>query len=122
MTGGDKVIFGGLLAVALILFFLSNLFFYGHTGGVAQVFVDGNLYGEYSLQEKDGKTLEIKTEFGYNKIVIQNGGVRVTESSCPDGLEISSGAIESSGEMLVCLPNRLVIRIAGQEETDGLSY
>ena len=83
--------------------------------------VDGRRYGEYSLQEKDGKTLEIMTEFGYNKIVIEKGSVHVSESSCPDGDEIAAGRIFKAGEMLVCLPNRLLIRITGEKDVDGLA-
>ncbi len=122
MTRWDKLIFFLLFGGALVGFFLQSLLF-SQTGNLqAVVEVDGQLYGRYSLEEKNGKTLAIRTEFGYNKIVIENGRLWVAESDCPDGLEVTAGAIENSGEMLICLPNRLVIRIEGEGGVDGVAY
>lgn len=89
---------------------------------MAIVEVDGKEYGRYSLEEKEAKTLDVRTQFGYNKIEISGGGVRVTESDCPDKLELRRGEIRSAGQMLVCLPNRLVIHISGTREVDGIAY
>jgi len=122
LTVGDIVIFFILVLGSLLAMLFSGAVFSGADGTLAVVEVNGSLYGEYSLQEKNGKILEIETEFGYNKIVIENGEVRVTESDCPDGLEISAGSIRRNGETLVCLPNRLIIRVAGEKEVDGLAY
>ncbi len=122
MTKWDKVIFVILIFTSLSGLLLQGSFFAERQGLQAVVEVDGALYGRYSLEEKNGKTLAITTEFGYNKIVIENGGVRVTESTCPDRLEILAGEIRNSGEMLVCLPNRLVVRIEGEGSVDGVVY
>jgi len=109
-----------LLSVSAI--FASGILLSGFKPSVAVVEVNGKVYGEYSLQEKSGKTLEIRTEFGYNKIEIKNGSLSITETSCPDGLEMKAGSIQKSGEMLVCLPNRLVAYIRGEKEVDGFAY
>lgn len=122
MTKWDKAIFCILIAGAMLALFLQGFLFSGRQGLQAVVEVDGKEYGRYMLQEKNGKTLAIRTEFGYNKIVIENGSVCVTESDCPDHLEIAAGGIQKSGEMLVCLPNRLVIRIEGKGSVDGVAY
>ncbi len=122
MTKWDKVIFIILIIASLAGLLLQGSFFAERQGLQAVVEVDGALYGRYSLEEKNGKTLAITTEFGYNKIVIENGCVRVTESTCPDQLEILTGEIRKSGEMLVCLPNRLVVRIEGEGSVDGVVY
>ncbi len=122
MTKWDKAIFCILIAGAVLALSLQGFLFSSSPGLQAVVEVDGREYGRYTLQEKNGKTLAIRTEFGYNKIVIENGSVRVTESDCPDHLEIAAGSIQKSGEMLVCLPNRLVIRIEGEGSVDGVAY
>ncbi len=122
MTRGDKTIFFVLVLGSVIALLCLGLFLSGETGTIALVEVDGKEYGRYSLEEKERQTLAIKTEFGYNKVVIDNGKLWVSESDCPDGLEIRDGAIQNSGEMLVCLPNRLVIRIVGRREVDGFAY
>ncbi len=122
MTRTDKGIFAFLLLASFVLIFMSGILFPRDRGLYAVVELNGNLYGRYSLQEKEVQTLAIQSKFGYNNIVIKNGKVSVTESDCPDQLEIKAGTIFRSGEMLVCLPNRLVIRIEGGKEVDGLAY
>jgi len=122
MTKWDKLIFCVLIAGAVFALFVQGFLFSGSQGMQAVVEVDGREYGRYSLQEKNGKTLAIRTEFGYNKIVIENGSVKVTESDCPDHLEMAAGSIQNNGEMLVCLPNRLVIRIEGKGSVDAVTY
>ena len=122
MTRWDKLIFLLLILGATAAIAMSEWLFSGAEGLQVVVEVDGQPYGRYALEEKNGKTLAISTEFGYNKIVIENGGVWVMESDCPDHLEVKAGVIQKSGEMLVCLPNRLVIRIEGGREVDGVVY
>ncbi len=122
MTRGDRVIFLLILVGSIIALLFLGLLFSGEKGTMALVEVDGQEYGRYSLEEKETKTLAIRTEFGYNRIVIEDGKLWVSESDCPDGLEIRDGVIKNSGDMLVCLPNRLVIRILGRKDVDGLAY
>ncbi|HBE87040.1 MAG TPA: hypothetical protein DDW53_19330, partial [Lachnoclostridium sp.] len=39
----------------------------------------------------------------------------ITEASCPDKVCVRTGKIHRSGELIVCLPNRVVITIEGEE-------
>ena len=55
--------------------------------------------------------LDIKTEFGENKIEIDGRSVKVIEADCPDQLDVKQGAINKPGQMIVCLPNRLVLEL-----------
>lgn len=49
----------------------------------------------------------------YNKVKISGGRVSVTEASCRNQVCVSHGQISRTGESIVCLPNRLVVRIEG---------
>ena len=44
--------------------------------------------------------------------------MRVIEADCPDQLDVKQGYISKVGEVIVCLPNRLVIEIKGVDEGD----
>ena len=56
----------------------------------------------------------------YNVVVISGGTVSVTEASCKNQVCVKHGAISRPGESIVCLPNRLVVRIEdGSEEGGG---
>ena len=67
--------------------------------------------------------VDVKTEFGENKIKIDNKAVWVEDASCPDKLDVKMGKIEKAGQMIVCLPNRLMIKISGNnEKVDKVTY
>lgn len=122
MTRVDKLIFFVLVFGAVSAMLASQLLFAAQNASTVLVEIDGKEYGRYNLQEKNSQTLAIESKFGYNKIVIANGRVYVCESDCPDTLEIKAGAIQKAGQMLVCLPNRLVVRIEGRRDVDGVAY
>lgn len=55
----------------------------------------------------------------YNVVEISGGTVSVTEASCKNQVCVKHGAISRSGESIVCLPNRLVVRIENGSEEGG---
>lgn len=56
----------------------------------------------------------------YNVVEISGGSVRVSEASCKNQVCVHHSSISRPGESIVCLPNRLVVRIdAGGGESDG---
>lgn len=59
----------------------------------------------------------------YNIVEIKNGMVSVIEASCRNQICVKHSPISRSGESIVCLPNRLVVRIdsggAGSGKNNG---
>ena len=53
----------------------------------------------------------LTTPYGINRVKIEGGKVRVTEADCPDKLCVYHPAATRSGEMIVCLPHKLVVQI-----------
>lgn len=47
-----------------------------------------------------------------NTILIEDGGIRVSEAGCPDQTCVKMGRLRSKSLPIVCLPNRLVIQFA----------
>lgn len=122
VTKIDRFIFLFMLILSVTGIIFTNVIFADRSAEFAVVEVDGREYGRYSLREKETKVLDIKTNFGQNTIEIAGGGVRVLDADCPDKLEVKAGRIDSAGEMLVCLPNRMIVRIEGEREVDGVAY
>ena len=121
MTKTDKIIFWSVLLSAVLFLLFSNMFFAKAGGGSIVIELSGKEYARYGQAAlAKPKTLEIKTEFGYNKIDVSNNGARVLESDCKDKQCI--GEIHKIGEMIVCLPHRLVVKIEGNGEVDGVAY
>lgn len=54
------------------------------------------------------------SEYGENTIHIEHGAISVTQSDCPDQICVHQGDITGPGIPIVCMPNRLVIEIAGE--------
>ena len=64
-------------------------------------------------------TIKIDSEDGgYNIIEIKEGAVGVIEATCPDGLCMDMGYIDSSLMPVICLPNHLTIKIEGKDNND----
>lgn len=85
--------------------------------------VNGKDYKKITFgSEVVGKKIPINTEFGYNLIEIGDGKVRVVEADCPDQLDVKQGYIERPGEVIVCLPNKLVIEIKGENIDEDIDY
>ena len=55
----------------------------------------------------------------YNVVIISSSKVSVTEASCKNQVCVKHGAISRPGESIVCLPNRLVVRIENGSEEGG---
>jgi hypothetical protein len=50
---------------------------------------------------------------GHLVVEVADGAVRVREADCPDQVCVLTGWISSPGDMIVCVPYRVVIQITG---------
>ena len=48
---------------------------------------------------------------------VKNGKIRMTEVSCPDKLCEKTGYIGSSGQSIICVPNKITVSVAGSDES-----
>lgn len=104
-----------LLTVCLGLSFW--LFRPGQEASMIQIVSDGEVL--YTLSLAVDQTIRIETERGTNVVTIQDGKVAVTEADCPDHYCMNRGFC-SGGAQIVCLPNRLVIQFAGEQNVDAV--
>jgi len=122
MTFADKIVSIALLVVSVIAIAFQGLWTLGDETGMVRITVDGELYGQYDFSYEE-KTIEIKTEYGENIVKINENSVWVEDASCKDKLDVKAGKIEKSGQMIVCLPNRLLIEISGNDDkVDKVTY
>ncbi len=126
MTKGDKILIIVIVLISLVsLGFIKNSAI-GHSEKYISIQVNGKEYKKIIFDKSViGKTIPIETEFGYNLVEVGDGEVRVIDADCPDKLDVLQGTITRPGEIIVCLPNRLVIEIKGSdgtEETDEVDH
>jgi hypothetical protein len=60
----------------------------------------------------------INGPLGDTTIEVRDGRIRVIGSPCPHKLCIRMGWAGRAGDLIVCVPNRVVIRVEGEGEED----
>ncbi len=125
LTKGDKILIVAVIIINVISLWLVKNVLFNQNSKYISVQVNGEEIKRIIFDKNMvGKQIPIETEYGYNLIEIGDEKVRVIEADCPDKLDVKQGYISRVGEVIVCLPNRLVIEIKGtraETNVDGLS-
>ena len=74
------------------------------------------LFAEKNISENSVTDVD-----GMMTVVIENGKVYAQNSVCPSGVCEHSLPITKSGDSIICLPNKIMIKISGEGETDAIS-
>lgn len=107
---GDAVAIAFVILAALILLLTMTLF----RGKAASLRAEIRMNGEMIHEMPLGEDAEFTVEGVYtNHVSVRNGQVAITESSCPGGDCMHSGWIRENGRSIICLPNRVEIRVVG---------
>ena len=53
-----------------------------------------------------------------NRVEVRDGRIAIVDSDCPGEDCVHSGWISRPGRSIVCLPNRLEIRVTGTSDVD----
>lgn len=113
---GDFLIYSFLIIFFSILILKINDF-KDIKGSKAEIWVDGQLVYVSDLQ-KEEKNIFINTILGGCNIQFKDDMVRVTTSNSPLKIAVKQGFISSPGEVIIGIPDRLVIKITGKSEDD----
>ncbi len=117
---GDYLVAAGVLLLVGGLL-LANRLFLGLTpaGGEAFVEVDNQFVMDVSLLEGAPRYVTVTLPRGEAVLEVEEGKVRVLpmpREICPLNICSSVGWIDRPGQAIVCLPNRMIITVSGEEE------
>ena len=98
-----------LLVFLLLIGFMPFLFFKSEKNNVAQITVDGKVHNELPLDKN--AVYIVKSNFGENKVIVEDGCVFVENADCKDKVCVKTGKISKSGEIIACLPHKLLIEV-----------
>lgn len=122
---GTRLIAGDT-AVIFFFGFLSISFFFGFDStskeaGTVEVEVGGKSVLTID-RDMDG-IHEVTGPLGPTRLEVRERRVRILSSPCPLKIGIKAGWIGKAGELLVCLPNEVVVRLPGnlQNGVDAVS-
>lgn len=113
MTRMDKLIALVVVLIAGILFGLRYLPVASEALRV-EVTVAGDIVQTLNLDENENQIIFIEVAGGRAGLEIKDKSVRLLEAAgefCPRKICIQTGWIRRSGESIICLPNRMVIRL-----------
>ncbi len=115
----DLILLVVLLAVAALGFY----FFYFRNrpqGDQVQITIDGTVYGTYSLSKEQEIQIPDVSGATTNVLSIKDGKAKMIEANCPDKLCEYQNAISKSGESIICLPNKVVVTVTGEQDDDTI--
>ena len=111
MKKGD-VLLATLAAVCLILWLIPR-----GSGAFAVISVDGEVYKRIPLDVNT--RIDVKSRFGENTVVVENGNVYIEDADCPDKI-CEREKISTTGRSIVCLPNRLSVQIESKHQKEEI--
>ena len=114
---GDFVIIGVVLALAAAIAAVLAL---GTSGDrlYAEVWQDNELVERVELTDSTDRTIDLD---GHNVIVLSGRTARMQSADCRDQVCVRTGTLTHAGQVAVCLPNRVVLRITGEtSEIDAI--
>jgi hypothetical protein len=112
MTPADRLLFFVLLGISLLSIFGVRLLL--SNGRTASVIVNKRLIKTFSLAVDE--TYEITAAAGAVVLRVAGNGVQVARSNCPEKICVRQGRISRRGQVIVCVPNKLIVTVDGEIE------
>jgi hypothetical protein len=86
-----------------------------------------SIYANCEIDGKVAKRIELnrsqRIDLGNGmKLETMPGKIRVLQSDCPNQICVNHGWLENSYDVIVCVPNRTIIYLEGQEHKDSIDF
>lgn len=112
---GDGWVIAAVLAVALGVFAFFASAGAGEESAQLMVYQNGSLIRRFPLEENI--VFQIDGPY-HNVITIRDGRAAITASDCPGEDCVHSGWVDAPGRSIVCLPNRVELRVRVAQDVD----
>ena len=110
------IIFLGLLAVSAVwILIAANI---EQDELTAEIYVDGRLMYTLDLSKV---TEEYTIELPHNTVLVGEGEISMLSADCPDQICVRQGVIRNGIQPIICLPNRVEIRIVKDSGIDAVT-
>lgn len=112
------------IAFLICLSFIPELIFgiildKSYSATYAEVTLDGKTIKKIPLSEHKGdEKIDIKTPFGYNTLEVRDNSIKVIDADCRDKICEKSDFISEPGQIIVCLPHKLMVEIKSSDVMD----
>jgi len=108
---GDWLIMGiaGVLLISLYL----GLWTAAVRSAEAMIRVDGKNWARLDLYQN--QDFHVPGPLGESHIQVRDGRVRFVSSPCPNQLCVHTGWLQKSGEVAICMPNRVSVKVLASD-------
>jgi hypothetical protein len=69
----------------------------------------------FKLDLHEPKTVNVEGSVGMVTVEVRDGSVAVTHADCPNHICVRTGWRSHAGAIIVCAPNRVLVRIIGRQ-------
>jgi len=120
---GDLILSVGFLIIALSLYLV-----FSFTQNKDKKLIAYVIQNDETLYEIDLSNIETERQIIIggqysDTILVAPNKIRFEDASCPDKICVRSGWLTKSGDVAVCLPNKVIIKIKGENNlVDGVTY
>ena len=119
MTWADRIVLYTLVGAGLLSIAAAPR----AGAGADEVRIEGDAGYERVVSLEADARFEVPGPLGVTVVEVAGGAVRVADSPCRQKICRGMGAIEEPGEMIVCVPNRVVVVVRGDSRgsTDAVT-
>ena len=107
LTGADKVLIAASACLIVAIYVFANTV--AGQGSEVLIDVDGKTVHKTSLREEH--VITVNGVHGRLTVETRDGKVAITHADCPNHICVQTGWRSRSGEVIVCVPNKTVVRI-----------
>ena len=114
-----KIKIGDVIVILLLLLITAGVFcfrLFGFEKGTAVVVSVDGVVSSYPLNID--RTMVIENEGIELTLVIKNGKAYIESSDCPEKNCVRCGKIEKNGDVIICVPSKVYIKIVGEGDMD----
>jgi hypothetical protein len=112
-------------AIIFAIILLSLLYYQlwqPHTGATYAEIIDSHQHATVTSLDEAGQ-LSIPGELGDSVLKVKDGKIRFVKSPCRGKVCIHRGWLQYSGEVMACLPNKVIVKLAGgQSRFDSINF
>ncbi len=83
--------------------------------------IEGNGREVMRIPLSESGVREVQGYGGISLLEVEGGRVHMVDSACPDKICVHAGWIDRSDASVVCMPNRVVIKIEGSGDIDAVN-
>ena len=119
LTKCDIILAAAVVAVCITGYFATGVFL-GGSEKYAVIEVDGKVFAKYNMATlTETKYVDIN---GHNTVEMTRDYVKSIYADCDDKLDVKQGKITDPGQIIICMPNKVTVRITGKSELDAVAY